>query len=135
MNINLLHDIEGTWKYQQTIYSIKTKRITNNKNSINIVSLNLEKKDIYRIDYNNVQYLFKIIDDKNSIRIDKNNKQRIYELKINQQEKTKFLYNNKKVKFEEIFHIINTNFFLVIGILKQYNKCLYISVTSFIKIL
>ena len=135
MKINLLSKIQGSWKYQQTVYSIKTKKNTNYNNSINIISLNIEHQNIYKVEYNNLQYLLKIVYDSNNIKIDKNNMQFIYKLKINQQKKTKLLYSSAKVKFEEIVYIINMNFFLVIGILKEYNKCIYISVTSFIKIL
>ena len=135
MKPNLLDKLEGNWKYQKTLYSVKIKKNINQKDCINILKLNLENKNIYKINYNYPQYLVNIVYDGNNVQIEKNNTDFIYTLKIKQPEKMTLSYHNSKVNFEEFFYMINVNFFIVISILKQYNKCIYISFTSFIKIL
>ena len=135
MKINLLNNIKGHWKYQKTLYNINTKTITNYKHVIKIIDLNLENKNRYKIEYKNLQYVLNINYAEDTLKIDKNNINNIYHIKSSQQEKTKIFYDSMQIQFEEIFHRINANFFLVIGIFKQYNKCIYISFTSFIKIL
>ena len=135
MNTNLLKNIKGYWKYQQTVYSIRTKKITNYKNLIKIKDLNLANQNIYKIEYKNLESLLSIIYAEDKIIINKDCTKIIYRIINNKSGKTKIFYDNKKIQFEEVFYSINVNFFLVIGIFKYYNKYIYTSVTSFIKVL
>lgn len=130
--MNLLKQLEGQWKYQQTVYNIKRKKITSYKNFINIDSLNIPN-----INYDNSQSDINIIINNQSKQINKkcHNNNYIYQVEKSGEVNIKISYMNKNILFKEIIRKINKNFFFVIGIMKYYNKYTYISVASYIKIL
>nr|YP_009296986.1 hypothetical protein Ceram_053 [Ceramium japonicum]AOM66329.1 hypothetical protein Ceram_053 [Ceramium japonicum] len=131
MNTSLLNRIEGNWKYQQTLYNIKTKKIHNYKNFINI-----DNKEIYQIRYNTLKESIYIFNETDQIINKKyDNNKFIYKFQKNEKNTIKVIYINNAIIFEEVLYIISTNFFLVIGFLKQHDKYLYISISSYIKIL
>ena len=135
MKLNLMNDLTGHWKYQKTIYDLSKKNISNYKQCIDISS-------------NDINHTF-VIDQKvlsndqtySTITLDIDNLNKIYSYntiayKIKLKSNTQFniIYKKKQISFQEKIYIINSNFFLIIGIMKRYNKYLSISFTSFIKI-
>lgn len=140
MTIQFLRTIQGKWKYQSTTHIIKTKKNTNYKGFIQIQKTeknNLDNIEMYQINYNKCVNLINIMRTLNNITINK-----IYENKyINctlekiRKDKIFMFHKNGSIMFEETIHLININFFFIVGILKKNNNYQYISVTSYIKVI
>ena len=135
MKLHLLDDMKGRWKYQKTIYDLNRKSINNYKQCIDISIADI--KQMLVIDQktltNSKTYSTITLD--NSILHKMYSCYNIsYKIKLKLSNQLNIAYKNKHIKFQEEVCVINSNFFIVIGMVKQYNKYLSISFTSFIKI-
>nr|QCI06761.1 hypothetical protein [Gayliella sp.] len=135
MKLHLLDDMRGRWKYQKTIYDLNRKSINNYKQCIDISIADI--KQMLVIDQktlaNSKTY--------STITLDNNILNKVYsyynisyKVKLKLTNQLNITYKKKQVNFQEKVYVINSNFFIVIGMIKQYNKYLSISFTSFIKI-
>lgn len=135
MELNLLDNIEGHWKYQKTIYDLNRKKISNYKQCIDISITDTQQALV--IDQKTLTY--KTI--YSTIKLDSNILNKIYsyynisyKVKLKLSNQLNITYKKQQISFQEKIYAINSNFFIVIGIMKQSNKYLSISFTSFIKI-
>ena len=135
MKLHLLDDMKGRWKYQKTIYDLNRKSINNYKQCIDISIVDIEQVLVIdqKILVNSKKY--------STITLDNNILHKIYnyynisyKVKLQLSNQLSINYKKKHISFQEKICVINSNFFIVISIIKQYNKYLSISFTSFIKI-
>lgn len=140
MTIKFLEIIQGKWKYQATTHIIKTKRNTNYTGFIQIQRIENNKLDnieIYQVNYNKLINLVNIMQNLNNITIHKicENRHINYKLEKSRKDKIFMFYENGNMTFEETIHLVNINFFFIVGVLKKNNNYRYISVTSYIKVI
>lgn len=135
MKLNLLDNIKGGWKYQKTIYDLNKKTINNYKQCIDISMidtnpiLTLNQKILVNHEVYSTMKL-----NNNILNKDYSFHNILYNINSKSINQLNVTYKIKNIKFQEKIYTINSNFFIVIGIIKKCNKYLGISFTSFIKI-
>jgi len=134
MKLHLLDDIKGCWKYQKTIYDLNRKKINNYKQCINISTADIKQALVIdqKILVNNKTYSTVTLDN-NSLNKTYKYHNISYKVKLQLSNQLNITYKKKQINFQEKVYVINSNFFIVIGIMKECNKYLSISFASFIR--
>jgi len=142
MNKKVLKQINGKWKYQQTIYNLQ-KNITNYyKNNIEL-NTNLDEIDLINTKYyishgtRNFHSYFEILKSNNLSKTTINEDcidKKLYICTQNTEKILKYKYKKNNILYDEALYFINSKFFLSTILIKNKNKYIAIAFTSYIQI-
>ena len=139
INELLLNNLEGQWKYQQTIYNINNKTINCHINNFflqtnctrNIVKYQNNKLSIIISIKNNLDTK----QSKGNLCKTYNNNYFEYSFLQSTQNKLNIRYTKTNIVYDENFDVINPNFFVSKILIKKKDKYLAVIFTSYIKII
>nr|YP_010902461.1 hypothetical protein REP52_pgp121 [Hypnea nidifica]WCH54316.1 hypothetical protein [Hypnea nidifica] len=142
---NLINYLQGKWISNQTIYSLKTKKIYNHQFTTDIKSLssltsNNSKNIAYITKIQNRDIIYQYIyahlpnDNQGFINKTENKKTQQYIFIFNSNKVLKITNSRNNIKYIEYIYFIDKNFKFSFGVMKINNKYHSISFTSNIKI-